>query len=110
MENIKRNPKLEKITDETIGYLGILAKLELTKEEKKRGRKDLEEMLFYVDKLNELDTSEIEPDYQMCPFSNVFREDIVENGDNSKAALLNAPEKKEGGFLVPKTIEGEDTR
>ena len=48
MENIKRNHKLEKITDETIGYLGILAKLELTKEEKKRARKDLEEMLFYV--------------------------------------------------------------
>lgn len=110
MDKIKRNHKFEKITDETIGYLGILAKLELTEEEKTRAKKDLEEMLFYVDKLNELDTSEIEPAYQMCPLGNVFREDIVENGDNSKAALLNAPEKNEDGFLVPKTIEGEDTR
>lgn len=106
---MKQNNQTEKITDETIEYLGILAKLELTEEEKKKAKKDLEEMLLYVDKLKELDTSEVEPLYQIFPSDNVFREDIVTNGDNSTETLLNAPEKREGGFVVPKTIGGEDT-
>lgn len=108
---VKRNQNggAEKITDETIEYLGILAKLELTNEEKKNAKRDLEEILSYVDKLNELDTSEIKPLYQMFSSGNVFREDIVTNGDNSRETLLNAPEEKESGFVVPKTIEGEDT-
>lgn len=106
---MKQNTHTEIISDETIEYLGILAKLELTKEEKECAKKDLQEMLAYVDKLNELDTSETEPAYQVYSLGNVFREDIVTNGDNSRETLLNAPEEKESGFVVPKTIEGEDT-
>ena len=45
------------ISDETIEYVGILAKLELSDEERERAKKDMGEMLDYIDKLNELDTS-----------------------------------------------------
>ena len=51
------------ISDETIEYVGILAKLELSEEEKENAKKDMEEMLDYIDKLGELDTSGVEPLY-----------------------------------------------
>lgn len=92
------------ISDETIEYVGILAKLELSEEEKERAKKDMGEMLDYIDKLNELDTSAAEPMSHIFPVSNVFREDTVTNKDGSKETLANAPEEKDGGFLVPKTI------
>ncbi len=92
------------ISDETIEYIGILAKLELSEEEKERAKKDMSEMLAYMDQLNELDTDGVEPMSHIFPVSNVFREDVVTNTDGSKDTLFNAPEKKDGGFLVPKTI------
>ena len=49
------------ISDETIEYVGILAKLELSDEEKETAKKDMGRMLDYIDKLNELDTSGVEP-------------------------------------------------
>lgn len=95
-----------KITDEVIEYVGILAKLDLNDKQKEKAKKDMEEMLEYVDKLNELDTSDIEPMTHIFPIENVFREDEVTNSDGKEATLLNAPEKKDDGFKVPKTIEG----
>lgn len=92
------------ISDEMIEYVGILAKLELNDEEKERAKKDMGEMLDYIDKLNELDTSGAEPMSHVFPVNNVFREDVVENGDGSKNTLANAPVSKDGGFKVPKTI------
>ena len=92
------------ITDETIEYVGILAKLELSDEEKEQAKQDMSNMLEYVSKLNELDTDSVEPMSHAFPVSNVFREDVVTNGDGSKETLSNAPEKKDGGFKVPKTI------
>ena len=98
-----RTPK-NVISDETIEYVGILAKLELSDEEKENAKKDMGEMLDYIDKLNELDTTGVEPMSHVFPVNNVFREDVVTNGDGSEATLSNAPEKKDGGFKVPKTI------
>ncbi|MDE7433174.1 MAG: Asp-tRNA(Asn)/Glu-tRNA(Gln) amidotransferase subunit GatC, partial [Lachnospiraceae bacterium] len=49
------------ISDETIEYVGILAKLELNEEEKERAKADMGSMLDYIDKLNELDTNGVEP-------------------------------------------------
>lgn len=92
------------ISDETIEYVGILAKLELSDEEKERAKKDMGDMLDYIDQLNELDTEGVEPMSHVFPMTNVFREDVVTNGDGSEATLLNAPSKKDGGFKVPKTI------
>lgn len=92
------------ISDETIEYVGILAKLELSDEEKEQAKKDMGEMLDYIDKLNELDTTGVEPMSHVFPLQNVFREDVVTNGDGSTETLFNAPEQKDGGFKVPKTI------
>lgn len=92
------------ISDETIDYVGILAKLELNPEEKERAKKDMGEMLDYIDQLNELDTSGVEPMSHVFPVQNVFREDVVANGDGSRETLANAPEERNQGFVVPRTI------
>ena len=93
------------ISDETIEYVGILAKLELSDEEKEQAKKDMANMLDYIDTLNELDTSGGEPMSHVFPVNNVFREDVVTNGDDREEILANAPEAKEGAFVVPKTFD-----
>ena len=92
------------ISDETIDYVGILAKLELSEEEKEQAKKDMGSMLDYIDKLSELDTEGVEPMSHVFPVNNVFREDVVINGDGHEGTLANAPLEKDGGFEVPKTI------
>lgn len=92
------------ISDETIEYVGILAKLELDDEEREQAKKDMGKMLDYIDKLNELDTNGVEPMSHVFPVHNVFREDIVTNGDGQADTMANAPERKEDAFLVPKTV------
>ena len=93
------------ISDETIEYVGILAKLELSDEEKEQAKKDMANMLDYIDTLNELDTSGVEPMSHVFPVNNVFREDVVTNGGDREEILANAPEAKEGAFVVPKTFD-----
>lgn len=93
------------ITDETIEYVGILAKLELSEEEKEQAKKDMANMLDYIDMLNELDTEGVEPMSHVFPVHNVFREDIITNEDDRENILFNAPEHKNGSFQVPKTVE-----
>lgn len=94
-----------RISDETIEYVGILAKLELSGEEREQAKEDMEKMLAYFDKLNELDTNGVEPMSHAFPVQNVFREDVVENGDDRENMLRNAPEKKDGAYMVPKTFD-----
>ena len=96
------------ISDETIEYVGILAKLELSDEEKEQAKKDMANMLDYIDTLNELDTSGVEPMSHVFPVNNVFREDVVTNGDDREEMLAKSPEAKEGSFVVPKTCEQEE--
>ena len=93
-----------KISDETIEYVGILAKLELSEKEKEEAKADMEKMLDYIDVLNELDTDGIEPMSHVFPVNNVFREDVVTNGDGSSDTLANAPLMKAQSFKVPTTI------
>lgn len=93
------------ITDETIEYVGILAKLALSEEEKEQAKKDMGRMLDYIDKLAELDTTGIEPMAHIFPVQNVFREDVVTNGDESENILKNAPAEKDNMFMVPKTFD-----
>lgn len=93
------------ISDETIEYVGILAKLELSKEEKEAAKKDMGRMLDYIDKLNELDTEGVEPMSHVFAMNNVFRQDVVTNGDDRNHMLKNAPQQKDGAFKVPKTVE-----
>lgn len=93
------------ISDETIEYVGILAKLELSDEEKEKAKEDMGKMLDYIDKLNELDTSQAAPMSHVFPVNNVFREDVVTNNDDRDNILKNAPEEREGAFVVPKTFD-----
>ena len=93
------------ISDETIEYVGILAKLELSDEEKEQAKKDMGSMLDYIDKLGELDTTGVEPMSHVFPVHNVFREDVVTNTDDRENILKNAPEVKDGMFVVPRTFE-----
>ena len=92
-------------SDETIEYVGILAKLELSDSEKEAAKKDMASMLDYIDKLGELDTTGVEPMSHVFPVNNVMREDVVINGDGREATLANAPENNKSGFIVPKTVE-----
>ena len=82
------------ISDETIEYVGILAKLELSETEKEEAKKDMGRMLDYIDKLNELDTSGVEPMSHVFPVNNVFREDVVTNGDDHEAILMKSEAKR----------------
>lgn len=93
------------ITDETIEYVGILAKLELSDEEKEQAKKDMANMLEYVGKLNELDTDKVDALTHIFPVSNVFREDAVTNAEDRENLLANAPESENGCYKVPKTFD-----
>lgn len=93
------------INDETIEYVGILAKLELSAEEKEQAKSDMGRMLDYIDKLGEFDTTGVEPMSHVFSVENVFREDVVTNGDERERLLSNAPQEKGGMFVVPRTFE-----
>ena len=93
------------ITMDLISYLEKLGRIRLTDEEKEKTRIDLGSILGYIDKLNELDTDSVEPLSHAFPITNVYREDVVINGDRRDAILSNAPAQKDGSFKVPKTVE-----
>lgn len=92
------------ISDETIEYVGILAKLELSGEEKEEAKKDMAKMLDYIDELAKLDTEGVEPMSHVFTRSNVLREDVVTNGDDSENMLKNAPVQKDNMYQVPRTF------
>lgn len=94
----------DRISDETIEYVSILAKLELTGEEKEQAKKDMGSMLDYIDMLNGLDTTGVEPMSHVFPANNVFREDEVTGAEAVEEILRNAPCRKDDMFVVPKTF------
>lgn len=94
-----------RISGEIMDQIAILAQLDLTEEEKEKAAADMEQILDYVDKLNELDTEGIEPMTHIFPVCNVFREDAVTNGEDREEMLANAPGVKDGQYKVPKTVE-----
>ena len=73
-------PNRKPISDETIEYVSILAKLDRSPAEKEKAKEDMDQMLAYIDKLKELDTTEVEPLSHIFPMSNVFREDELQSG------------------------------
>lgn len=95
---------MSKISNDVIEEVEILAKLQLTSEEKVKAGQDMEEMIDYFDKMNELDTDGIEPMTHIFNMGNVMREDEVTNGDGSDSTLKNAPERQDRAFVVPKTV------
>ena len=93
-----------KIDEATMDNVEILANLALTPQERQKAMDEMEKILTYVEKLNELDTDQAEPLVHILPEVNVFREDQVTNGDGRKDSLANAPKAKEDQYIVPKTV------
>lgn len=93
-----------RITDDVMENVEILAKLTLEPEEREAVVEKLEEILDYVEKLNELDTDGVEPLVYISDQQNVFREDVVTGADGREALMANAPRQKEQQLQVPRTI------
>lgn len=97
-----------KITEKDVSYVAELANLELTPEQKAEFLDQLDSILGYMEKLNELDTSAVEPMAQVLyeqDETETLRADAQRPSFSADVALANAPEKGQGMFLVPKVIE-----
>ncbi len=93
-----------KIDNETVDKIAHLARLEFENESKEEIKKDMNNMLSFVDKLNELETSNIEPLIYMSDEVNVMREDDVKKDITQDEALKNAPKHDSDYFKVSKVI------
>jgi len=92
------------VNDEMIDKLANLARLEFDEAEKEEIKRDLQKMIGFIDKLNELDTTGVEPLLHMSDNINVLREDEVSGMITRDEALKNAPLHNEQFFKVPKVI------
>ena len=94
-----------KVNDELVDKLATLAKLEFDAERKKEIIKDLSQIISFVEKLNELDTTGVEPLLHVSDEVNVLREDEVKGSISREDALKSAPLHDEQFFKVPKVIK-----
>ncbi len=94
-----------KITKEQVEHVAKLARLNLTEAEKERLTGEMENIIAFADKLNELDTSGIEPTAHVIPMQNVFREDVVKPSFDREKILANAPSQEDGCYKVPKIVD-----
>lgn len=90
------------ITIQDVEHVAKLARLELTEEEKELYTKQLGDVLEYVNQMNEVDTSNVEPMTQVVDFVNVMREDEVHYDNTKEELMANAPQEENGFFRVPK--------
>ena len=88
-----------------IDYVAKLARIALSDEEKSKLSGQLDSILGYVEKLNELDTSNIEPTAHPHPVYNVWQEDIVASEMPVEEALRNAPAQRNNMIVVPKVVD-----
>jgi aspartyl-tRNA(Asn)/glutamyl-tRNA(Gln) amidotransferase subunit C len=94
-----------KISLDQVRHVARLARIEFTAAEEERLRDELSAILNYIDKLNELDTAEVEPTAQVGEAGTPMREDAVTNQPAPEAMLRNAPAREGRFFKVPKIIE-----
>lgn len=94
-----------KIDEAQVRRVAQLARLELSGEEIAQFSTQLSAIVEYIEKLNELDTENVEPLAHCLPVHNVFREDQVRPSLTNEQALANAPDQVEGHFKVPKILE-----
>jgi len=93
------------ITPEQVEYVARLSRLELSEEQRDRFARQLDAILQAIEKLNQLDTENVEPLVHIAPRQNVFREDVPGRSLSQRDALRNAPQQSEGCFKVPRIIE-----
>jgi aspartyl-tRNA(Asn)/glutamyl-tRNA(Gln) amidotransferase subunit C len=92
------------VTIKDVEHIAKLARLEFTEEEKQKFTHQMNQILTYVEQLNKLDTSKVEPLSHVIELSNVFRSDVAKPGLSPDEALRNAPAKTDKFFKVPKVI------
>ncbi|HUT25710.1 MAG TPA: Asp-tRNA(Asn)/Glu-tRNA(Gln) amidotransferase subunit GatC [Sumerlaeia bacterium] len=95
----------EIVSEKDVRHIALLARLELSDEEIRRYARELNSILGYVEKLNDLDTQSVEPTSHALRLRNVFREDVPRPSLDPKQSLLNAPETQAGHFKVPPIIQ-----
>ncbi|MDF7808685.1 Asp-tRNA(Asn)/Glu-tRNA(Gln) amidotransferase subunit GatC [Pontiellaceae bacterium B12219] len=88
-----------------VGYVAKLACIDLTDEEKTLFQGQLDQVLNYVEQLNELDVSNVEPTAHAIPIYNVLRKDEVGSSLNHADVIANAPSAADGHIRVPKIID-----
>ena len=93
------------VNDAMIENLAGLARLYFNEEEKKEIKGDLQRMISFVEKLNELDTSNVEPLLHMTEAVDIYRDDVVQGSMAKEDALKNAPMADTNYFKVPKVIK-----
>lgn len=94
----------EKISREEVRHVAKLARLELAENEEARMTDQMNQILGYMDKLNELNTQEVSATTHAIQRQNVFRADEVRDSLERDRALSNAPESDGVSFIVPKVI------
>jgi aspartyl-tRNA(Asn)/glutamyl-tRNA(Gln) amidotransferase subunit C len=93
------------IDEQTVDKIAHLARLKLADDEKQEMIADMNKILGFMDKLNEVDTSGVEPLVYMTGETNVLREDVVKQEITHEEALQNAPDHDKDHFLVQKVIK-----
>jgi len=88
-----------------VQYVAHLARIRLTAEEEAKLGRQLDQILDYIEKLNEADVSGVEPTAHAFPLVNVVREDLERPSMSHEAAMRNAPSEANGLFRVPKIVE-----
>lgn len=99
------NNPMTQISRDDVQHLAQLSSLQLTDSEADELQADLQNILGYVEQLSSLDTTGVEPTYQVTGLSNVWRDDVVEKSDVSREVLLGLPsEQYEQQIKVPKVL------
>jgi len=88
-----------------VEHVAKLARLDLTDEEKEQFTEQLNAILKYVSKLNELDTTNVEPTSHVLPLANVMREDEIRPSWPLEQVMANAPDEEDGQFKVPAVLD-----
>ena len=95
----------QKIDQMQVRKVAKLSRLELTDQDVQEFTSQLGAILEYVEKMNELDTKDVEPLAHCLPISNVFRQDSIKESLGTEKALANAPQRDEAFFKVPKILD-----
>jgi len=95
-----------KISRQDVEHVALLARLELTDSDVGKFTGQFNAILEYIDVLNKVDTTGVEPTAHVLPLKNVMRPDEIRPSLPRDAALANAPDRENGYFKVPKILEG----
>jgi len=93
-----------KITKDEVLYVAHLARLALDEESIEKFAGQIDQILGYIEKLNQIDTQGIKPTSHAISLTNAFRDDEEKQHIERDLALANAPEKEDGSFVVPKVV------